>query len=97
VQVAKSRDPPAAENTEALSGASTPNAAVIAMPNIITRIPAHKAVIRVFQPTRRRRPSKTSAKVTMTASADTIGCGKNQLSLPVYSTNLAKLPQETFG
>src|ERR1051325_9863718 len=74
-----------------------PSANVIARPNIIRRIPLHKAVIRVCQPTRRRRPNKISAPVEMIASAGTVAGGKNQLSLPVYSTNLAKLPQATFG
>jgi hypothetical protein len=96
-QVAKSKLPPAAEKTEKLRGALIPNATVIARPNIIRSIPLHKAVIRVCQPARRRRPNKISAQVEMTASAGIIACGKNQLSLPVYSTNLAKLPQDTFG
>jgi len=96
-QVAKSRLPPAAEKTERLRGASIPNASVIARPNVIRRIPLHAAVIRVCQPARRRRPNKISAPVERTASAGIIACGKNQLSLPVYATNLAKLPQATFG
>src|SRR5215813_5477941 len=96
-QVAKSKLPPAAEKTEKLRGAFIPNASVIARPNVIRSIPLHNAVIRVCQPARRRRPSKISAQVARTASAGIIACGKNQLSWPVYSTNLAKLPQATFG
>src|SRR5262249_23773489 len=45
----------------------------------------------------RRRPNKISAPVARTASAGIIAWGKNQLSLAVYSTNAAKLPQDTFG
>src|SRR5262249_15201330 len=81
-QVAKSKLPQAAEKTEKLSGALIPNASVIARPNVIRRIPLHKAVVRVCQPVRRRRPSKISAQVEMTASAGIIACGKNQLSVP---------------
>jgi len=71
-QVAKSKLPPAAEKTEKLRGALIPNASVIARPNIIRSIPLHKAVIRVCQPARRRRPNKISAQVEMTASAGII-------------------------
>src|SRR5215470_3840286 len=96
-QVAKSRLPPAAEKTERFRGDLIPNASVIARPNVIRRNPLHRVVIRVCQPAMRRRPNKISAPVARTASAGIIAWGKNQLSLPVYSTNAAKLPQDTFG
>jgi len=74
-----------------------PNASVIARPNVIRSMPLHKAVSRVCQAARRRRPNQISAQVEMTASAGIIACGTNQLSWPVYATNLAKLPQDTCG
>jgi len=67
------------------------------MPNAIRRIALHAALIRVCQPARRKRPNEISAPLERAASAGIIACGKNQLSLPVQATNLAKLPQPTFG
>src|SRR5262249_30521955 len=96
-QVAKSKLPPAAENTEKLSGALIPKARVIDRPNINRRIPLYRAVSRVFQPTRRSTPNRVSAHVARTAIVGIMLPGKNQLSLLVYSTNRAKLPQATFG
>jgi len=83
VQVANSKLPPAAEKTEKLRGDLIPNASVIAKPNVIRRIPLHRAAILVCQPARRRRPSKISAPVARTASGVIAACGKNQMSLPV--------------
>src|SRR5215472_17187730 len=81
--VARSSAPPAAEKTEALSGAFTPKAIVIASAKAIRRIPLNNAVMRVFQPRTRRRPKRVSAAVAIIAKAGIIAAGKNQLSLAV--------------
>lgn len=96
-QVAKRKAPPAAEKTEKSKGAFTPRAAVIVTPNKIRRNPLSTAAARVCQPIIRPTPSRASAEVAIIARAGIIALGKNQLSVPVYETNRAKLPQLTLG
>ena len=76
--------PPAAENTDTLSGVFTPNATVIARPKVVKRAPLNKATRRVLQPRTRRRPKSVSAAVAIIANAGIMAAGKNQLSLACF-------------
>src|SRR5215472_10944114 len=73
--------PPAAENTDKLSGAFTPNATVIARPKVVRRTPLNKATRRVRQPRTRRRPKSVSAAVAIIANAGIIAAGKTPIEL----------------
>src|SRR5437762_8678073 len=79
----RSSAPPAAEKTEKLRGAFTPNATVIVRAKVVRRAPLSKATMRVFQPTTRRRPNSVSAAVAIIANAGIVAAGKNQLSVAV--------------
>src|SRR5215469_311633 len=96
-QIARRKAPPAAENTEASSGALMPKAAVMVIANNSRRMPLNRAVIRVCHPSTSRIPKRVSAQVEIIASVGISVLGKNQLSSPVYVTNLEKLPQATCG
>mgnify|MGYP003694775987 CR=1 FL=1 len=52
---------PAAENTEKLRGAFTPNVTVIVRAKVVRRAPLSSATMRVFQRSTRRRPKSVSA------------------------------------
>ena len=96
-QLAKRKAPPAAEKTEKSKGALIPRANVIVTANSRSRTPLKRAVHRVCHPSTSRMPKKVSAKVATMARAGSAAAGKNQLSFPVYATNLAKVPQPTLG
>jgi len=83
VQVARSRAPPEAENTDKLRGAFTPKAIVMVSAKVIRSTPLSKAVMRVFQPRTRRRPKRVSAAVAMVANTGIVAAGKNPLSWAV--------------
>src|SRR5262249_30692062 len=79
----RSSAPPAAENTEKLRGAFTPNATVIVRAKVVRRAPLSNATMRVCQPRTRRRPKRVSAAVEISANTGIVAAGKNQLSLAV--------------
>src|SRR5215471_13129122 len=96
-QLAKRKAPPAAEKTEKSKGALIPRAPVIVTANSRSKTPLKRAILRVCHPSTSRMPKRVSAKVATMARAGTAASGKNQLSFPVYATNLAKVPQPTLG
>lgn len=94
-QLPKRKAPPAAEKTEASKGALIPRATVIVTANSRSKTPLKKAVVRVCHPSTSRIPKRVSAQVATMARVGTAALGKNQLSVPVYATNLAKVPHAT--
>src|SRR5258706_81806 len=92
-QLAKRKAPPAAENTEASKGAFIPRAAVIVTANSRSKTPLTKAVVRVCHPSKIQK--RFWAKAAKWGGVETAALGKNQLSGPVYATNLAKVPHAT--
>ena len=94
-QLARRKAPPAAEKTEKSSGALIPRAPVIVTANSRSKTPLKRAVVRVCQPSRSKIPRIVSAHVATTATAGTTSLGKNQLSVPVYATNLANVAHAT--
>lgn len=96
-QFARRKAPPTPVKTAKFRGALTPNASVIAVPNVNRRNPLSRAAERVCQPTRRRRPKRVSALVAMIPSVGIIAAGTYQLRVCVYSKNREKFPHSTFG
>src|SRR3982074_2017049 len=94
-QLAKRKAPAAAENTEKSSGALIPSATVIGAANTRSKSPLKKAVVRVCHPSTSKIPKRVSAQVATMARVGITALGKNQLSVPVYATNLAKVPHAT--
>src|SRR5215472_12029689 len=94
-QLARRKAPPAAEKTEASKGALIPRAPVIATANSRSKLPLKRAVVRVCHPSSSEIPRRVSAKVATTARGRIAALGKNQVSCPVYATNLAKVPHTT--
>src|SRR5262245_15409867 len=94
-QLARRKAPPAAEKTEASKGALIPRAPVIVIANSRSKPPLKTAVVRVCHPSSSKIPRTVSAQVATIARDRTAALGKNQLSCPVYATNLAKVPHAT--
>jgi hypothetical protein len=59
-----------------LRGDLTPKVTVIVSAKQVRRTPLSRAVMRVFQPTIRRRPKRVSAAVTIIDNAGIIAAGK---------------------
>jgi hypothetical protein len=96
-QLARRKAPPAAEKTEASNGGLIPRAPVIAIANSRSKPPLKRAVVRVCHPSRSKIPRTVSAQVEIMARVGAAGLGKNQLTIPVYVTNLANVPHATCG
>src|SRR5215831_7459637 len=94
-QLARRNAPPAAEKTEASKGTLMPRAPVIVSANSDSRTPLKNAAVRVCHPTSSRTPRRVSAQVAKIARVGIVAFGKNQLSCPVYATNLANVPHAT--
>src|SRR6516164_9305704 len=95
VQLASTKAPPLAENTEKSRGALIPRAAAIVTANNRSNTPLSRAAVRVRHPNSSRTARMVSAQVETIARGVIVQFGKNQLSCPVYATNLAKVPHAT--
>jgi len=83
VQLASTKAPPLAENTEKSRGALIPRAPAIAPANNRSNTPLNRAAVRVCHPNSSRTPRIVSAQVETIARVVIVPFGKNQLSCPV--------------
>jgi len=95
VQLASTKAPPLAENTEKSRGALIPKVPAIVTANKRSITPLNRAAVRVCHPNSSKTPRILSAQVATIARVVIVPFGKNQLSCPVYATNLAKVPHAT--
>src|SRR5215475_6114769 len=83
VQLANTKAPPLAENTEKSRGALIPRAAAIVTANNRSNTPLNRAAVRVCHPNSSRTARMVSAQVATIARVVIVHFGKNQLSCPV--------------
>jgi hypothetical protein len=83
VQLASTKAPPLAENTEKSRGALIPSAPAIVTANNRSSTPLNRAAVRVCHPNSSRTPRIVSAQVATMDRVVIVPFGKNQLSCPV--------------